>query len=150
MFFVSCQEIQHPEFQRVETITIENITVNDLTVRANVLFNNPNLLGGTFNTEKITVYINDVPVGSVSANEDFKVPLKNTFTVPLQITVPIEKIYKNKNGLLSILQGVLRKKINVNFKGNLIYKIGGLQYKYPIDTTEELIIKRAKKNRNNT
>ncbi len=145
LFFISCQEIEHPEFQRVETIALENITVNDLTVKANVLFNNPNLLGGTFNTENITVYVNDLPVGNISTDEDFKVPLKDSFTVPLRVTIPIDKIYKNKDSYMMILQAIFIKKINVRFKGKLIYKLGGLQYKYPIDTTEELIIRRAKK-----
>ena len=59
--------------------------------------------------------------------------------MPLEVTIPFNKIPGNKNGgLLGAVLGSFNKTHKVTFKGNLNYKVVGIKSTYKIDHTEEL------------
>ncbi len=141
---VSCNELEAPKFQTIDAISVKKINGNTITISAKAHFKNPNLLGGTFKTDSIQVFVNQVQVGTVSSTSDFTVPAKEEFSVPLQAIIPLEKIYTNQNSLGGIINSIFSKKITIQYKGDLIYKALGLHYSYPIDVTEEITLKKKK------
>jgi hypothetical protein len=138
----SCAVKKKPEFIKIDGIELLEANSRTLTLKAEALFNNPNVVGGRLNTEGVNVFVNDMLMGVVSA-EQFKVPAKNSFKVPLQIKINTKDLLsKDPNGFLSgLLNSVLNKNLKVTYKGVIQFKALGFSYKYPIDKTETVKIK---------
>ncbi|MDG1384929.1 MAG: LEA type 2 family protein [Flavobacteriaceae bacterium] len=138
----SCAVKKKPEFIKIDGIELLEANSRTLTLKAEALFNNPNVVGGRLNTEGVNVFVNDMLMGIVSA-EEFKVPAKNSFKVPLQIKINTKDLLsKDPNGFLSgLLNSVLNKNLKVTYKGVIQFKALGFSYKYPIDKTETVKIK---------
>nr|WP_321236596.1 LEA type 2 family protein [uncultured Psychroserpens sp.] len=139
---LSCSVKEKPLFITVEGIKLEEATSKTITLKANAIFQNPNDVGGSLESDDVSVYVNDVKVAHVSS-ENFKVPAKDEFTVPLRVMVSTDSILKkdNKNVLGTILNSILNKEIKVQYKGEIVYNTFGFSYKYPIDETEMVKIK---------
>jgi hypothetical protein len=144
LFFLttSCALKQKPEFIKLETIEIVEANSKKITLRAEALFNNPNAVKGRMNTEGVNVSVNDILMGSIRA-EEFKVPAKDTFKVPLQIEIdPIQLLNKDPDGFLGgLLNSVIKRSLNVKYEGIINFKVMGFTYKYPISKTEIIKIK---------
>lgn len=138
----SCAIKKKPEFIKINGIELVEANSRTLTLKAEALFNNPNVVGGRLNMEGVNVFVNDMLMGIVSA-EEFKVPAKNSFKVPLQIKINTKDLLrKDPNGFLSgLLNSVLNKNLKVTYKGVIQFKALGFSYKYPIDKTETVKIK---------
>ena len=138
----SCAVKKKPEFIKIDGIELVEANSRTLTLKAEALFNNPNVVGGRLNTEGVNVFVNDMLMGIVSA-EEFKVPAKNSFKIPLQIKINTKDLLsKDPNGFLSgLLNSVLNKNLKVTYKGVIQFKALGFSYKYPIDKTETVKIK---------
>jgi hypothetical protein len=138
----SCAVKKKPEFIKIDGIELLEANSRTLTLKAEALFNNPNVVGGRLNTEGVNVFVNDMLMGVVSA-EEFKVPAKNSFKVPLQIKINTKDLLsKDPNGFLSgLLNSVLNKNLKVTYKGVIQFKALGFSYKYPIYKTETVKIK---------
>jgi len=138
----SCKLHKKPEFLRVENIEVVKANLKNVELKANAIFKNPNSLGGKLWTNDIKVFIDEKYIGTVTA-EEFKVPAKKDFSIPLTVKFSASKIIKNNKGnlLSAILKQVLEKKVVVNFKGDLGYKVIGFTSNYAIDYTEEIVIK---------
>ena len=138
---ISCTLKQKPEFIKVDNIQLVEANSKQITLSADALFNNPNSVGGRLNTEGVNVFVNDVSFGFISA-EEFKVPAKDNFTIPLQIDINTKELLgKDPNGFLSgLLNSVLNRSLKVTYKGIIQFKALGFNYKYPIDKTETVKI----------
>ncbi|MEH6536280.1 MAG: LEA type 2 family protein [Psychroserpens sp.] len=139
---LSCSVKEKPLFIAVQDIELVESNSKTLTLKADAIFENPNDLGGSLESDDISVYVNDVMVAHVSS-ESFKVPARKEFTIPLKVKVSIDSILKGdgNNLLSSILNSVLNKEIKVHYKGEIVYKSFGFSYTYPVDETEMVKIK---------
>ena len=138
----SCAIKQKPEFIKIDTIQVVEANSRTLTLKADALFKNPNSVGGRLNTKGISVFVNDILMGVISAKE-FKVPRKDNFKVPLQIQVNTKDLFsKDANGLLGgLLNSVLNRTLKVKYEGIIQFKALSFSYNYPINTTELIKIK---------
>ena len=126
------------EYQKVENITILSLNSKEITLSADAIFKNPNVLGGKVIPENIIVYIDEKEITAVKSKE-FKVPAVKEFAVPLEVTIPFNKIPGNESGgLLGAVLGSFNKTHKVTFKGNLNYNVVGFKSTYKINHTEEL------------
>lgn len=139
---LSCNVKGKPVFIAVENIELEEATSETIILKANAIFENPNDVGGSLESDNISVFINDAKVAHVSS-ENFKVPAKQKFIIPLKVNVSTDSILKSNTGniLGSILNSVLNKEIKVQYKGEIVYRTFGFSYTYPIDETEMVKIK---------
>ena len=138
----SCAIKQKPVFIKIDGIQLVEANSKTLTLSADALFNNPNAVGGRLNTEGVTVFVNDILMGVVRA-EEFKVPAKDDFRVPLQIEVNTKDLLnKDPNGLLGgLLNSVLNRTLKVKYEGVIQFKTLSFTYTYPINKTETIKIK---------
>jgi len=138
----SCKLTEKPEFVRVDKIDVVKADLNMVALKANAVFMNHNHLGGSLRTDNIDVYVDNHLIAKVSA-EEFKVPAKDEFVVPLAVNFETEKLLNNENnGLLgALVKQFLNQKVMVQFKGELTYKVAGFNASYPIDHMEEIQIK---------
>ena len=142
LIFHSCSVQKSPVFIKVDDIEIINISSDTIRLSASAYFNNPNNVGGKVFTDDIKVSINGAEVAQVSSDV-FKVPANKDFAMPLKVAIPTKSLFENnKNGILGgLLNSILNKSVNVQFKGNLNYVVLGFKKEFIIDTTEEIIIK---------
>ncbi len=137
--FISCSVKEKPQFLRVENIKILESTSKTITLTADALFMNPNDIGGKLKTDEIKVFVNDIEMATVST-ESFKVPAKKEFSIPLRANVPTDSLFSDKS-LSNLLGSIFNKKIKVQYKGDIKYKVLGFSYTYAIDKTEDVKIK---------
>ena len=138
-FFLSCNISEKPIFIGIENIKIQDSNSKKNQITADALFNNPNAVGGKLKTENLKIYVNDNEVANF-ASEEFEVPSKKNFTIPLTVAVATDSIFGRKN-LGSLLGSIISQSFKVQYKGDIKYKIWGYSSSYTIDKTENIKIK---------
>ena len=138
----SCTVKEPPVFLKVDDIKFVSFKADTIRLNANAYFQNPNDVGGKISTDEIKVILNGVEVAQVSADE-FKVPARKDFTVPLIVNIPSKKIFENKKGIFlgGLISSIISNKVKVQLKGNLKYVVFGFKKEFLVDKTEELKIK---------
>ncbi|WGH76154.1 LEA type 2 family protein [Tenacibaculum tangerinum] len=139
---MSCSVKQKPIFLKVDDVKLLSVSADTITLGANAYFENPNDIGGKIATDEIKVFIDEVAVAQVSS-EEFKVPARKEFHIPLKVVIPSRTIFENnKNGILGgILNSLMNQRFKVHFKGDLTYKVLGFSHVYTIDKVEDVKIK---------
>lgn len=142
LVITSCSITKKPEFKYIDNLEIKNMGMRNVTLKADAVFNNPNHVKGTLSIDSISVFIDDIEAGIISS-ESFDVPSKNEFTIPLQGTFSLSKIYKkNASGILgSVLKAIQTDSLQIRYKGNIRYHLGSFSYPYAIDKTQKVPIK---------
>ena len=141
LLIYSCSVRKSPIFIKVDDVKLISFGTDTIRLYANAYFQNPNDVRGRITTDEIKVIVNGVEVAKVYADE-FNVPARNEFLVPLKVVIPTKRIFENnKNGILGgLINSILAKKVKVQFKGNLKYTVFGFQKEFLIDKTEEMKI----------
>lgn len=139
---VGCSVQKKPIFLKLDEVKFNSFKADTVKLQAKAFFKNENDIGGKISTDAINVLIDGIEIAKVSS-EEFKVPANKEFSVPLKVEIPTAKIFKNqKNGLLGgLLNSLLSKKVKVQFKGDIKYKVLGFSSTYAVDKTQELKIK---------
>ena len=137
---LACNAPQEPVFKRFANIKSTNISTKNITITADALFQNPNTLGGEVTATDIEVIVNDVPAGKINQDLAIPVPANAEFIVPLTATISPKDIYdKDRGGALGgIVNAVLKKKVDVHYKGTVKMKIAGFPYTLKVDYEEEV------------
>lgn len=140
--FISCSVREKPFFVKIDTMKVASSSSENIVLTADAYFINKNDIGGSLESKNIDVIINNTTVAKMSS-EIFEVPAGEEFTIPLKVVIPTKKILDNKeSGVLGgILNSILNKKINVQYKGIITYDKLGFSYDYEVDTTQEVKIK---------
>ncbi|SDI20614.1 Late embryogenesis abundant protein [Winogradskyella thalassocola] len=135
----NCSFTKKPEFVRLEDFEVIDSNSKNITIRAEALFLNKNDVGGTLKTDDLKVYINELELASV-VSEEFDVPKREKFTIPLTIKVETDSFTNNKN-LGSLLGSLISQSLKVHIKGNIKYKIMGYSSTYSVDEIQDVKIK---------
>jgi hypothetical protein len=135
----SCSVNKQPTFIKVDNVKVASFSGDTIRLKAEAFFTNPNDVGGKISTDEIKVILNGAEVAQVSS-EEFKVPARKDFTIPLVVVIPAGKVFENnKNGILGgLLNSFLKKSIKVQFKGVIKYKVFGYSIVYPVDQIQEI------------
>lgn len=139
LLLFSCSFTEYPEFVGVENVKIIDKNFKTFTLSADAHFKNPNDVGGTLNTDQLNVFINDMEVATI-ITKTFDVPSKKEFTIPLTVKISTNKIIDKKN-IAGILSSFTSKKINLQYKGIIDYKVAGFSSSYDVDYSEEIVVK---------
>jgi len=137
--FLNCTVTEKPTFVGIQNIKITEKSSKNITFLANALFLNPNDIGGELQTDGIKIFVNNNEMGYVSA-DNFKVPAKKEFTIPLKGNIPTDSLFSNKN-LSGLLGSLFSKKVKVQYTGEIKYKVLGFSHSYTVDKTENIKIK---------
>ncbi len=138
----SCSVSKKPKFKHITNIDVKNVSMRNVTLKADAVFDNPNHLRGKLSIDDIHVFVDNIDVGLISSKE-FNVPTKEEFTIPLEGTFSLSKIYnKNKNNILgSVLKMVQTDSLNIQYKGNIKYHLGSFSFPYEIDKQQKVSLK---------
>jgi hypothetical protein len=142
LLICSCSVNRPPIFIKVDAVKIVSYALDTIKIKAVAFFENPNDVGGTISTDNLKILVNDIEVAHVFS-EDFKVPAKNKFSIPLTANISTKKLLNtNKNGGLGgLINSLFNNKINLRIKGNLDYEVFGFKKEFLVDKTETIKIK---------
>jgi len=143
--FTSCKVTEMPEFKEVKNLKIIDTSIQNFTLQADILFSNPNNIGGTLQANDIHIFVDDIDVATIESDE-FKVQKKNEFTMPLKTIIPFEKVFNdNKQTLLNNIMNVITKKnVTIRYAGKIRYSLGLFHYDYPLSYKQELSLRKGK------
>ena len=136
---MSCSINEKPQFIAIENIKVLESTSKYITFSADAHFINPNDISGELQTDEIKVFVNNNEMASVST-ESFQVPAKKEFSIPLKTNIPTDSIFSNKS-IGGLIGSLFSKKVKVQYKGEIKYKVLGFSHYYNIDQTEDVKIK---------
>ncbi|MBQ4821188.1 hypothetical protein [Aquimarina sp. MMG016] len=138
----ACSVSKKPEFKYVDKIQVKKVSMRNITLTTDAVFNNPNNLKGKLSIEDLHIFVDNIDVGTISSQE-FDVPAKSEFTIPLEGTFSLSKIYeKNKNGILgSILNVIQTDSLKIQYKGAIRYHLGTFSYPYQINKEQKVSLK---------
>lgn len=138
----SCSVTKKPVFEKIDNVKIVSFESDTIRLKAEAFFKNPNDVSGKISTDEIKVIVNGAELAQVSSDE-FKVPARQDFTIPLNVVIPAKKVFENnKKSIFSgLVNSILNSSIKVQFVGNLKYKVLGYSNTYKINKTEEIKIK---------
>ncbi|WP_225036158.1 LEA type 2 family protein [Winogradskyella sp. SM1960] len=145
MFFLTftllfnCSFTKKPEFVRLENFKVIDSNSKHVIIKTEALFLNKNDVGGTLKTDDLKVFINDLELASVVSDE-FDVPKRERFTIPLTVKVATESLVNDKN-LGSLLGSLISQSLKVHIKGDIKYKIMGYSSTYSVDEIQDVKIK---------
>ncbi|MEP5339484.1 MAG: hypothetical protein ABJL44_14175 [Algibacter sp.] len=137
--FLSCSVTEKPEFINIENIKVLESNSKFITITADAIFINPNDIGGELKTDAIKVLVNNTEMASIST-KNFEVPAKKEFSIPLQANIPTDSLFSNKS-LGNLIGSLFSRKIKVQYKGAIKYKVFGFSHAYDVDQTEDIKIK---------
>lgn len=139
ILILSCSVDKQPTFIKVDNLKVASFSGDTIRLKAEAFFTNPNDVGGKISTDEIKVIVNGAEVAQVSS-EEFEVPARKEFTIPVVAVIPKRKVFENnKNGILGgLLNSFLKKSIKVQFKGDIKYKVFGYSSVYPVDQIQEI------------
>ncbi|MCH4553008.1 hypothetical protein [Aestuariibaculum lutulentum] len=137
--FLSCSVKEKPEFLRVENIHVTESNAKHIIISADALFLNPNIISGALETDEIKIFVNDNQMGKVSA-ERFDVPAEKEFSIPLRAEIPTDSLFSDKS-LSGLLGSIFSRKVKVQYKGDITYRVFGFSYTYALDKTDNIKIK---------
>lgn len=135
----SCSINEKPDFININNITVSESNSRFITITADAFFRNPNAIGGQLKTDNIKVIVNDFEMASIST-QSFEVPAKKEFSIPITVNIATDSLFNNKN-LGSLIGSLFSKKIKVQYKGDIKYKVLGFSHTYLVDETETIKIK---------
>lgn len=134
----ACQKPKSPEFVTVKDVKIVSMDDRQVVLEGIAIFNNPNSYKLVVKEIAVDVEVNQIAVGKVNQPEEFEVPAKADFEVPMIIAFSPKDVYKDLfSGLLDVLTN---KKMDVYYKGFVRIKALGITVKVPIDHKEEIKI----------
>ena len=138
-----CSRPQEPIFKGVENLRATSISTKRITLQAEAVYHNPNTLGGQVVSTDIQVIANDIPAATIEQDSEIDIPATSEFRIPLTCNISPKDIYENdRSGALGgLLNAVLRKKIDVVYKGKILVRIAGFRYTLPIELEEEVVLK---------
>ena len=135
----NCTVSEKPEFIGLENLKVLDSNIQSITLSADALFTNPNDVGGSLKTDDLRIYINDKQVATV-ISEEFEVPKKQNFKIPLTVAVSTDSII-DKKSIGGLLSSLISQQMKVQYKGDINYKVFGYSSSYSIDETQHIKIK---------
>jgi len=136
--FTACTVNKEPKFKAIENVKVSNYSITTITITSDLVFFNPNSIGGKLELTDLKIYSNDLLLAETKS-QIFEAPAKKEFTIPLTTQVRTGNLIKNRKDLMKLaLNTGLELKIPLHYKGNIVYKLGKLSYNYPIDFETEV------------
>ncbi|WP_194768547.1 hypothetical protein [Tamlana sp. I1] len=133
-----CTVREQPRFIGLENIQVLESNSEFITLSADALFINPNDIDGELSTNELKIFVNNKNLATIE-NQTYKVPAKKEFSIALTSKIPTDSLINTKN-LVGLIDSFMSKTINVQYKGEIVYKVLGISKTYVIDKSEEIKI----------
>lgn len=140
----NCTLTQEPDFIKLDNHKIITFNKNEVKLSTDAHFNNPNDVGCEVVSTDIEVFVNELSVSKVKQATSINLESGNDFYIPLTVSIPTNKIIKDKAGIFNgLLNTLFNKNLKVKYEGIITLKKAGIEF--DIDIEGEEVLKEFKK-----
>lgn len=137
--FVACQEMaKEPVFKEMTNIKVADFKGDIVTLKADALFNNPNLFGVQIIKTDVQVEVNGNKVGKVNQVKAAEMPAMSDFSVPVEIEFDTNKVFKSGGFWGKALEVLANRSLKVKYNGTVTVKALEIELELPIDFENEI------------
>ena len=111
LLLISCGPPKALEYRDFKNFTIEKLGFSASSVKMDLVYFNPNNYGLQLKRTDLDIYINDIFMGHTSQEYQITIPRKEEFSIPIQMDVDMQNLYKNS--------------LNIMMKNQVIVKLTG-------------------------
>ncbi len=141
LLLFGCKINETPEYQRMDNFKITKLGLKNIELKADAVFNNPNIIGITVKRSDIDVFNDSILLGKATT-PTFDVNKESEFNVPLTVHFSPKKVLKQKGSLGSIISAISGKELNVTYKGSITLDVLGIEYDYDFAHTQTVNLKK--------
>lgn len=142
--FTSCTLTQEPDFLKLDNHKIITFNKKEVKLSTHAHFHNPNDVGCEVVSTDIEVFVNELSVSKVSQANSINLESGNDFFIPMTVSIPTNKIAKDKSGIFNgLITTLFNKNIKIKYEGIITLKKAGIEF--DIDIEGEEILKEFKK-----
>ena len=135
----SCTLTSEPDFIKLDDYKIVHLNKKKLELNANAYFYNPNDVGCEVIKTEVKLLVNGLEVSEVNQSKTIELEADNEFYIPMNVSIPLEKISKNKSGIFGgLLSTILSQNLVIKYEGFVRLKKAGIEFDIDI-IGEELL-----------
>jgi LEA14-like dessication related protein len=127
---ISCGPPKALEYRDFKNFTIEKLGFSASSVKMDLLYFNPNNYGLQLKRTDLDIYINDIFMGHTSQEYQITIPRKEEFSIPIQMDVDMQNIYRNS------LNVMMKKQVMVKLTGSVKVGKANVFISFPVNYQE--------------
>lgn len=125
-----------PEFIRARHMRLSSLGVKQSRIQAELDYFNPNRMGLKLRSADLDVYLNNKFAGKSLLDTLVQIPARDTFSVPVTVSVDMRNVLSNAISLL------LKDSAELRLVGKIRVSKGPLAFNVPVDYREKIAIGR--------
>ncbi len=122
----SCMRFDDIQFEGIQNTNLGKLSVDESTLDMDLVFHNPNRIGGVLSRATGKAWIQDIYVGDFSTNKEVSIPARSNFTVPVRVSANLKEIFSNALTLM------FKDSLQLRVEGNARMGKGALRRDIPI------------------
>jgi LEA14-like dessication related protein len=122
----SCMRFDDVQFEGIQNMNLGKLSVNESTLDMDLVFHNPNRIGGVLSRATGKAWIQDIYVGDFSTNKEISIPARGNFSVPVRVSANLKEIFSNALTLM------FKDSLQLRLEGNARMGKGSLRRDVPI------------------
>ncbi len=127
-----CRRPTEPEFRELENVQLKGAKRDGtLVITADARFHNPNPFGLRTTGLQFDAYIDDRHVATVQQIVSTDVPARSEFLLPVEINVPLKKVYEDLGDLLGGLLSRKKQEVRLRLEGKILVEALGVELVVP-------------------
>ncbi len=132
-----CQRPTEPEFRDLENVQLKGAKRDGtLVITADARFHNPNGFGLKATGLQFEAFIDDRHVATVQQTVSTDVPARSEFSLPVEINVPLKKVYEDLGDLLGGLLSRKMQEVRLRLEGKILVEALGVELVVPFQHEE--------------
>ncbi len=127
-----CQRPTEPEFLDLENVKLKGAKRDGtLVITADARFYNPNGFGLKTTGLDFDAFIDERHVAIVQQTVSTEVPARSEFVLPVEINVPLKKVYEDLGDLLGGLLSRKKQEVRLRLEGKILVEALGVELVVP-------------------
>lgn len=126
LVLTSCRSLKDPVFEGIETLSIDNVGLDNSTLTLYLRYFNPNSSGARLTSANGEAWMENNYLGRFTVDTTIRIPAKDTFRVPVKLSVDMKTVLKNSIALL------LQKQVNLRIEGEARAGRNGIYRRFPL------------------
>lgn len=123
---VSCRPLKDPVFDGIESMSVGEVGLDSSVVTLNLKYYNPNSSGGKLTEATGSAWMENSFLGTFRVDSTVRIPAKDSFSIPVRLSVDMKKLMKNSITLL------LKRQVTIRIEGEARAGRSGIYRRFPV------------------
>lgn len=124
--FSSCRTLKDPVFDGIESVSVGEVGLDSSFITLNLKYYNPNSSGAKLTSASGSAWMENSYLGNFSVDSTVRIPARDSFRIPVKLSVDMKKLLKNSITLL------LKKEVIIRIEGEARAGRNGLYKRFPV------------------